>query len=124
MVHPRMDDCKGKLAGMVAVIFLTGMASGALTMSLVERYWLRPRALELERQVALEHFRGELELNEQQARAVEAIVDELLMQQADLMEQFRNRRISGQDRLFQVLNEEQRKRLKKVLDEMNTQRQD
>jgi hypothetical protein len=39
------------------------------------------------------------------------------------MSRYRTSRTSGHDRLYQVLNEEQRKRLKKVLEGLQTQQQ-
>ena len=127
MLDPKVSECKGKLFGLVSLIFLSGMVVGAFTMNLAERYWLRPKPLvltEAEKEMALQHFYRELELNEAQARAIEDILDEFIMQQADLMVRFKTSRLSGHDRIVQILNEEQRKRFKKVLSELNSQRKD
>ncbi len=126
MVDPRVSGCKGKLAGMVGLIFFCGMATGALTMNLADRYWLRPPApvlTEAEKEFAVQHFSRELELDAQQAKAMEDILDEFIMQQANLMAEFKSSRTSGHDRIIQILNEEQRKRLSKVLSEMSNKRQ-
>ncbi len=122
-----MSDCKGKLFGMVSLIFVSGMLGGAVTVKLAERYWWPQPTLVLqpeEKQVAVDHFARELSLDEAQARAIEAILDELIMQQADLMAQFRTTRVSSQDRIHQILNEEQRRRFQGVLSELSTRRQD
>jgi len=127
MLDPRIAGCKGKLFGMVAVIFISGMIAGAFTTKLVDRYTDRPKSLVLEegdKEMALQHFYRELELNEAQARALEDVLDEFIMQQADLMAQFKTSRLSGHDRILQILNEDQRKRFKKVLQELNNQRKD
>jgi hypothetical protein len=126
MVDPTDRTCKVKLFGMVAFIFVCGMASGAFTWHVAQRRWFPPKAPVLsaeDKSVAMDHFNRELELSEQQARAVESILDEFIMEQADLMARFRTSRTSGHQRLNEVLNESQRKRLKKVLEELNTQQQ-
>ena len=76
-----------------------------------------------EKQMAVQHFYRELDLNEDQARAIEAILDEFIMQQADLMDRYRNTRLSGHDRILQILNDDQKKRFKKVLSELQNQTQ-
>ncbi len=126
MLDPRDSTCKVKLFGMVAFIFVCGMVTGAFTWHVAQRRWFPPKASILhaeDKTAAMDHFNRELELSEQQARAVESILDEFIMEQADLMARYHTSRTSGHERLNQVLNEEQRKRLKKVLDELNTQQQ-
>jgi hypothetical protein len=126
MLDPRDSTCKVKLWGMVAFIFVCGMVSGAFGWHVAQRRWFPPKTPVLsaeEKTVAMDHFNRELALSEQQAQAVESILDEFIMEQADLMARFRTSRTSGHQRLNEVLNEEQRKRLKKVLQELNTQQQ-
>ena len=126
MLDPRNPACKLKLFGMVTFIFACGFATGAFSWSLVQRH-PRPQPLilsEEDKPAALDHFYRELELDEQQARAIESILDEFIMQQADIMSRYRTSRSSGHDRIYQILNDDQRKRFKKVLDELNTQRKD
>jgi hypothetical protein len=126
MLNPRDSACKVKLFGVVAFIFVCGMATGAFSWHVAQRRWFPPKAPVLsaeDKTVAMDHFNRELELSEQQARAVESILDEFIMEQADLVARYRTSRTSGHERLNQVLNEEQRKRLKKVLEELNTQQE-
>lgn len=127
MLDPKVSGCKGKLVCMVSLIFLSGVAAGGIGMHLGDRYWLRQQSAaftEAEKQMALQHFSQELDLDSEQARAVENILDEFIMEQADLMQQFRTNRIAGHDRLFRVLNPDQQKRLQKVLDELSNKRKD
>jgi hypothetical protein len=123
MLTTKDPACKFKLLGMVAFIFASGMMTGAFTWHVVGRRLLPPKPPVLsaeDKAAAMDHFARELELTEQQAQAVESILDEFIMEQADILARYRTSRTSGHDRLYQVLNEEQRKRLKKVLDELNT----
>jgi len=127
MPDPNRDSCKGKLAGMVSVIFLAGMAAGAVGMRLVDRHWLQPPNPAFsasEKELAVQHFRRELSLDEQQARAIEAILDEFMMQQAELMTQFKSSRLSGHERIIQILNEEQRRRFQEVVNQLRSPRRD
>jgi hypothetical protein len=126
MLATKDPACKFKLLGMVAFIFTCGMVTGALTWHVVGRRLLPPKPPVLsaeDKAAAMEHFARELELTEQQALAIESILDEFIMEQADILARYRTSRTSGHDRLYQVLNEEQRKRLRKVLEEINTQQQ-
>lgn len=118
-----MDSCKGKLYGMVVLIFVCGVAVGGIGTHFVEQHW-RSEAGQIEAQLAMEHFRQELELNEEQARQVEAILDEFIMSQAELMSQFQTSRLSGHDRIVQILNDDQRRRFQEVWSELNTRRKD
>jgi uncharacterized membrane protein YciS (DUF1049 family) len=127
MLDPKVAGCKGKLAGLVAIIFVSGMAAGALTMNLAERHWLRSRdavLTEAEKEMALQHLSQELDLNPEQAKAIEAILDEFIMQQANLLAEFKNSRMTGHEQILRVLNEDQRKRFQKVLSEINSKRRD
>ena len=127
MVDPKIAACKGKLLGLVSLIFVSGMAVGALTMHLADRHIVATqKALldEAEKEMAVQHLSQELELNAEQAKALEDILDEFIMQQANLMAEFRSSRISGHDSILRILNEDQRKRFQKVLDELNNKRRD
>ena len=124
MVDPKVAGCKGKLAGMVAFIFFCGMAMGGFTMILAERYWLQPRQQALEKaeeQVALQHLSTELRLDEMQTRQVEEILDQAIMEHADMLANFKTNRDHGHDRIMKILNEEQRKRFDQVLSEIGNQ---
>ena len=127
MLDPKFASCKGKVFGMVTLIFVSGVAVGGLGMHLIDRHLSATQDTVLsqaEKQMAVQHFSQELDLNAEQAKAVEDILDEFIMQQAELMQQFQNTRISGHDRILRILNGDQQKRLKKVLDELGTKRQD
>jgi len=127
MLDPKTSGCKGKLFGMVCLIFVSGMLAGAFTFRLAERAWWRPQPpvlTEAQKQMALQHFSQELELNQDQVKAMDSILDEFIMEQANLMQEFRNTRVSEHDQILQILNEDQRKRLQKVLTELGNKRQD
>jgi propanediol dehydratase small subunit len=126
MVDPRVTGCKGKLAGVVALIFLSGAAAGGLTMKAVDHYRLKPQALVLnqaEKEMAVQHFRQELALNDDQTQAIESILDAFIMEQANLMQEMQHSRVVGHEQILRILNEDQRKRFQKVLSEINNKQQ-
>ncbi len=127
MLDPKCAASKTRLYGFMALIFACGLAVGGLTIHLADRHWVNKQNAffsQAEKQLAVQHFSQELDLNPEQAKAIEEILDEFIMQQANLMQQFRSSRISGHDRILRILNEDQRKRFKKVLDELGTKRRD
>lgn len=126
MLDPKVSGCKGKLAATVCAIFLSGMVAGAFSWHLVERRLRHqpPVMTEAEKQLTVQHFSQELELNADQVKAVNDLLDEFIMEQANLMQQFQNSRLTEHDQLFQILNEQQRKRFQKVLTEIENKRQD
>jgi hypothetical protein len=71
--------------------------------------------------VALQHLSVELRLNDVQTQQVEEILDQIIMEHADMMAQFRTNRLHGHDRIMKILNEEQRKRFDQVLTEIGNQ---
>ncbi|MBI3698624.1 MAG: hypothetical protein HY238_27770 [Acidobacteria bacterium] len=127
MLDTKAAGCKGKLTCMVSLIFVSGMAVGALTMHLAERHWVNTERAALsaaEKEMAVQHFSRELDLNAEQAKAIEDVLDEFIMQQANLMAEFDHTRASGHDRILRILNEDQQKRLKKVVSELSKKRRD
>jgi hypothetical protein len=126
VLDSRDSVCKVKLFSMVGLIFVSGMVTGAFSWNFAQKRWFPPKAPVLTSQgkaAALKHFNQELDLTEQQAQAIESILDQFIMEQAELMSRYQTSRVSSHDRLYQVLNEEQRKRLRKILDELSNQQQ-
>ncbi|MBI3665057.1 MAG: hypothetical protein HY236_02345 [Acidobacteria bacterium] len=128
MLDPKLASCKGKCIALITLIFASGMAAGAFGLELAERYWLRPgTTLSLngpDKVLAVQHLSHELDLDETQARAIENILDELIMEQANLMAEFKNSRLTSHKQIIQVLNEDQRKRYQKIVSELNSRQRD
>src|SRR5579884_331005 len=127
MVDPKVAGCKGKLFALLGLVFVSGMLAGAVTPKLAEHYGGRrpgPVLTEAEKQMAVDHFSQELDLNSEQVKAIEDILDEVIMEQANLMQQFQHSRTSGHDQILHILNADQRKRFQKVLSELGAKRQD
>lgn len=128
MLDPRVAGCKGRLIAILALIFVSGAVAGGLTMHLVDHRLLKPQVLtlnEAEKDLAVQHFSQELDLNPEQSKAIEAILDEFIMEQANLMQEMQNSRSTGHEQILRILNDDQRRRFQKVLSELgNDKRRD
>lgn len=122
MVDPKVAGCKGRLVAIVALIFVSGAVAGGLTMHLADHRLLKPQLLTMdqaEKELAVQHFSQELDLNQEQAKAMEAILDQFIMEQANLMQQMQHSRSTGHEQILRILNEDQRRRFQKVLSDLS-----
>ena len=65
---------------------------------------------------AVEHLETELSLTEDQTQQVRGILDECIMQEADLMKQIEMIKTQGRERIAQVLDEPQRTKFTTLLE--------
>lgn len=110
--------------GVLALIFLIGGVSGALSVKLYERQ--AGSAIEAapvgrlhDPALAVEHLQDELELNSGQVDQVQAILDECIMVEADLLTQMRAIQEEGRQRILIVLDHGQRQKFEAVLLEVS-----
>ena len=89
MSEARLIACREKALGILAVIFVAGLATGILGTRGYDRYVEKKTANPLEQQsaVAIERLRRDLSLDEEQANKVRTILDEYIMMEADLLSQ-------------------------------------
>jgi hypothetical protein len=64
---------------------------------------------------AVEHLESELSLTQDQTQQVRGILDECIMQEADLMKQIEMIKTQGRERITQVLDEPQRSKFQMLL---------
>ena len=124
MSEARLDAYRGKAAGVLALIFLIGGVSGALSIKLYERQ--AGSAIEAapvghlnDPALAVEYLQEELELNSGQVDQVQAILDECIMVEADLLTQVRAIQEEGRQRILIVLDHGQRQKFEAVLLEVS-----
>lgn len=98
--------------GMVAAVFAIGVASGALAIHLYEGQLHKPAVISIDYEEdsdhALEEMSRELNLDDSQRSRVQAILDECIMQEADLLMQVRSIQQGGRLRILEVLEPEQK----------------
>lgn len=105
------------------LVFLCGAAAGALTMRIAGSYMARPSIStwkESTREMTLDWFRRELALTPEQAREIEAVLDDYVIYYQNLQTQMDDFRYEGKKRILQILNEEQRKKYERMSGQMAT----
>lgn len=108
------------------MVFVSGALAGALTM----RYGVHPRApkpapywKEGGKEVSLQRFTRELSLSPEQAKEMEAVLDDFMMYYQTLQTQMDEVRASGKERIMRVLNPEQRRKFERILGEIQARQQ-
>ena len=125
MTMARSESCTVKAWAILVVVFLGGVASGML----VQRAYgpkppLAPEAAAVETPMdsveAVEHLESELSLSQDQTQQVRGILDECIMQEADLIKQIEIIKTQGRERITQVLDEPQRSKFETMLLQAST----
>lgn len=97
--------------GMMAAVFAIGLASGALAIHLYEGQLHEPAVISIDYEEdshqALNEMSRQLNLDDAQRARVQAILDECIMEEADLLMQVRSVQQDGRLRILDVLEPEQ-----------------
>ena len=113
MSETRLIACREKALGILAMVFVAGIASGVIGVRALDRQSASYAAAAAstareEARLALEELAGDLELDETQRRKVGVILDEHIMMEADLLAQIRRIQQDGRGEIAKVLKHEQR----------------
>jgi hypothetical protein len=101
-------------------VFLTGAVAGAITMRFgfaPERHKSGPYWKEGGREFSIQRFRTELNLNSDQAREIETVLDDFVMYYQTLQAQMDDVRATGKTRIVKILNEDQKQKFERMLTE-------
>ena len=122
MSEARLIACREKALGILAVIFVAGLATGILGTRGYDRYVEKKTANPLEQQsaVAIERLRRDLSLDEEQANKVRTILDEYIMMEADLLSQVHTLQQQGRSEILEVLDPDQRTKFETMLRNVST----
>jgi hypothetical protein len=122
MSEARLVACREKALGILAVVFVAGLATGILGTRAYDRHSARAAQDPLQQQsaVAMERLNRDLSLNDEQSRKVQAILDEYIMMEADLLSQVHTLQQQGRQEIMQVLEPEQRTKFETMLHEVST----
>ena len=110
------------------LVFLGGVSTGAIVVRMglfgLPRASANPTNMtvwkESDRTLYVENLRRELELTPDQAKEIEAALDDLVMFYQNLQTQMDDLRAQGKSRILRVLTEEQRKKFEHRLDKFRT----
>ena len=128
MAGEYIDSCKGKAFAVLFFVFVGGMAAGALSLKVYQRYGDPEVAATLDRHqhqptLAVERLRAELNLNETQFVEVQSVLDECIMKEADLLTQLALTRTDGRGRIMRILDESQQVKFDTLLRQVSTANQ-
>lgn len=120
MSYSRMSWSHPRVLGTLLLVFLAGFGTGALTMKLTARRAAIARSGigSLDKKVALEQFKKDLNLNPAQVEKVEIILDDFMKYVHDLQNQMDETRRYGREQIIRILNEDQRKKFEKTVAEL------
>ncbi len=123
MSTAHVEFYKGKICGVLFVVFLCGVAAGAVALRV---YQGATQPLEIadglnragDPSAAVEHLRDELGLNDQQYSRVHSVLDEYIMHEADMVSRIQALRTEGRERIEKILNVQQREQFRTLLHEL------
>lgn len=99
-------------------VFLSGAVAGAITMRMgfsPERHVGGPYWKEGAREISLQRFKKELDLTPEQAKEIEAILDDFMTYYQSLQAQMDDVRATGKHRILRILRDEQKTRFEKMI---------
>lgn len=123
MTMARSESCTAKAWAILLVVFLGGVASGVLVQRAaapVTPPEVAGANSQMEPTEAVEHLESELSLSQDQTQQVRGILDECIMQEADLMKQIEMIKTQGRERIAKVLDEPQRTKFQTMLLQAST----
>jgi len=103
------------------LVLLCGAALGALVVSLAGRHWHNPKPAawrEGGKEITLARFKQELDLTPEQTAQLEAVLDDFFAYYHTLQAQLDEVRATGKDRILRILNERQRQKFQRMLNEL------
>lgn len=106
-------------------VFLSGAVAGAITMRFgfsPERHKTGPYWKEGGREISIQRFRTELDLNSEQAREIETVLDDFVMYYQTLQAQMDDVRATGKTRILKILNDGQKQKFERMLTEFQDKR--
>lgn len=126
MTNAQVTFYKGKIAGVLSVVFLAGLLAGAVGTTVYQRRTLAghaasaPHADSHPASLAVEHLRDELSLDSEQFAQVRGVLDECIMLEADMLTQIQLLRSDGRERIVKVLNSDQRAKFESLLNQVSS----
>ena len=122
MSEARLIACREKALGILAIVFVAGLATGVLGTRAYDHNVATVRVNPLEQQtsVAMERLNRDLSLDDEQAQKVRAILDHYIMFEADLLDQVRSLQQQGRQEILEVLNDEQREKFQTMVRPVST----
>ena len=110
-----------KIVLILLSVFLCGAVAGVVSMRISQKTVSAkqlPYYKEGGREISLQRFRKELDLSNEQAAEIEVILDDFMMYYQTLQAQMDEVRAHGKDRIQTLLDDKQRAKFNRMLNEM------
>ena len=123
MADTTVDTYRSKALIVLMLVFLVGGISGIVSFFIFDNTILNKTntdnsvVLSETKIIELEYLRNTLSLNPDQVQQVREILDQCIMNEADLLMQIRLNQNSGRERILKILTPEQRSQFKHELPE-------
>ncbi len=96
----------GKAIGIFALVFFSGFATGLLSSNLIESF-SPDRSENLRIEATLQDLSGSLSLNPSQAEQIRVVLDDVIMEEAELLSELKWNQLEARQRIIQYLTPEQ-----------------
>ncbi|MEZ5399697.1 MAG: hypothetical protein R2729_08500 [Bryobacteraceae bacterium] len=111
-----------RVVSVLMLVFLCGSVAGALGLRYASRQQVVSGAgktwKEGGREISLQRFRTELDLTDDQANEVEAVLDDFMKYYQTLQAQMDEVRADGKERIIHILKPDQQERFKRMLSDL------
>lgn len=114
MTSPIPSSTLGKAVGVLALVFFSGFATGLLSSNLVESFNAVP-STELRLDSTLQDLTEHLDLNPSQMEQIREILDDVIIEEADLLSQLKWNQLEARQRIAQYLTPEQNHRFNEMV---------
>lgn len=123
MSGARLVACREKALGILAVVFVAGLATGVLGTRAYDRHAgpeMAANPVQEQTEVAVERLHRDLDLTQEQAEKLKIILDEHIMLEADLLSQMRSLQQQGRTEILGVLTAEQKAKFETLVMPVST----
>ena len=105
----------GKAIGVIVLVFSSGFATGYVSFNLVES--LTPdRNVDFRIETTLAELSSQLDLNPSQREQIREILDDVIMEEAELLTELRWNQVEARERISRFLTPEQNRQFMQMLD--------
>lgn len=106
-----------KVIGAIALVFLSGFATGFLGERILDTLSPAPnQGTEFRIQATLDELSSQLDLNPKQMEQIRVILDDAIMEEAELLSELKLNQLDARGRIAQYLTPEQNQRFDKMLE--------
>lgn len=106
-------NCVGRVTGVLALVFVAGFATGLLSSNFVDFFSPAPSAVRLES--SLQDLTERLNLNPGQTEQIRVILDDVIIEEAELLSQLKGNQLEARQRIAQYLTPEQNSRFNEMM---------